>query len=94
VASPQTLFGLGIVLSHHHRVALVEYTLVVTLVGPVQELMGTVLVLEGDHDLGGYTQLVLQLEDGSSPGVTTAVGDAVTGKFGITAILRQAGGAG
>jgi hypothetical protein len=93
VASPQTLFGTGIVLSHNHLVALVEYTLVVTLVGQTQELMGSLLVLEGDRDLGGHDQLLLQLEDGSSSDVSAAIGDAETGKFGITATLRPAGGA-
>jgi hypothetical protein len=84
---------MGIVLSHNHRVALVEYTLVVTLVGRVQELMGTVLVLEGDRDLGSHDHLLLQLEDGSSSDVSAAIGDAETGQFGITATLRQVSGA-
>ena len=93
MALQQTLFGMGIVLSQNHIVALVEYTLVVTLVGQTQELTGSLLVLEGDHDLGRQDQLLLQLEDGSSADVTAAVGDAANGKFGITASLRQVSGA-
>jgi hypothetical protein len=73
--------------------ALVEYTLVVTLVGRTQELTGSLLVLEGDRNLGSHEQLLLQLEDGSSSEVTAAIGDAETGKFGITATLRQVSGA-
>jgi hypothetical protein len=93
VALTQTLFGAGRLLAHGQLLALVEYALVVTLVGQVQELTGTVLVLEGDRDLGGHDHLLLELEDGSSSEVTAAIGDAATGKFGITAALRQAGGA-
>ena len=93
MASPQTLFGTGLVLSQTHILTVVEYALVVTLVGQDQQLVGSLLVLEGSRDLGSLDQLHLRLEDGSSSDIIAAVGDATTGKYGVTAILRRDSGA-
>ena len=93
MASPQTLFGTGLVLSETHILTVVEYALVVTRVGQDQQLVGSLLVLEGSRDLGSLDQLHLRLEDGSSSDIIAAVGDATTGKYSVTAILRRDSGA-
>lgn len=62
----QPIFGAGRVFAHGQLLALVEYVLIVTVLGRQRLLDGTISVLEGNHELPFNQALVLQLSDGTT----------------------------
>ena len=80
----EPLVGIGRVFAQGRFVALVEYVLVLTIVGHFRDIAGAITVLEGSDELDHAKGLKLQLNDGKTTPISVSSNGA-QGRYDVTA---------
>ena len=79
----EPLVGIGRVFAQGRFLALVEYVLVLTIVGHFHDVAGSITILEGSHELHALDGLKLLLSDGNFTPIAVSH-NASPGTYDIT----------